>query len=78
LAKKVRGTASRTRVLESLEKEPSDFYTLLKKLDGKPDTLANELYNLLNAGYVTKTNNVFHLADRGREYLKVERGETRA
>ncbi len=71
----MRGMAFRTKVLESLEGEPSDFFTLLKKLDGRPDTLANELYNLLNAGYVTKTNNVFHLADRGREYLKVERGQ---
>jgi len=67
--------ALRTKVLESLEKEPSDFFTLLKKLDGKPDTLANELYNLLNAGYVVKRDNVFHLADRGKEYLKVERGK---
>jgi len=65
----------RTKVLESLEGEPSDFFTLLKKLDGRPDSLANELYNLLYAGYVTKTNNVFQLADRGREYLKVERGQ---
>jgi len=71
----VRGTALRTRVLESLEREPSDFFTLLKKLDDRPDTLANELYNLLNAGYVTKTNSIFHLADRGREYLEVERSK---
>ena len=68
--------ALRTKVLEYLERKPSDFFTLQKNLDFRSDKLANELNNLLNAGYVTKTNGLFCLTDRGREYLKVERAET--
>ena len=66
--------ALRTKVLEYLERNPSDFFTLEKNLDFRSDSLANELNNLLNAGYVTKINGLFYLTDRGREYLKVERG----
>ena len=65
--------ALRTKLLEYLERKPSDFFTLQKILDIRSDRLANELDNLLKAGYVTKSNAVFHLTDRGREYLKVER-----
>jgi len=66
----------RTKVLEYLERKPSDFFTLQRDLDFRSDKLANELNNLLNAGYVTKMNDLFYLTDRGREYLKVERSET--
>jgi len=66
----------RTKVLEYLERKPSDFSTLQRDLDFRSDKLANELNNLLNAGYVTKMNDLFYLTDRGREYLKVERSET--
>lgn len=68
--------ALRTKVLEYLERKPSDFFTLQRNLDFRSDNLANELNNLLNAGYVTKMNDLFYLTDRGREYLKVERSET--
>jgi len=66
----------RTKVLEYLERKPADFFTLQRDLDFRSDKLANELNNLLNAGYVTKMNDLFYLTDRGREYLKVERSET--
>ena len=66
----------RTKVLEYLERKPSDFFALQRDLDFRSDKLANELNNLLNAGYVTKMNDLFYLTDRGREYLKVERSET--
>ena len=66
--------ALRTKLLECLEREPSDFFALQKNLDIRSDRLASELDNLLKAGYVTKSNALFCLADRGREYLKVERG----
>jgi predicted transcriptional regulator len=65
--------ALRTKLLECLERRPSDFFTLQKILGTRSDRLANELDNSLKAGYVTKSNTVFHLTDRGREYLKVER-----
>ncbi len=65
--------ALRAKLLECLERKPSDFFTLQKILDIRPDRLANEIDSLLKAGYVTKSNTVFHLTDRGREYLKVER-----
>jgi len=68
--------ALRTRVLEYLEKKPSDFLTLSRNLDVEMNKLANELNNLLNAGYVTKANNVFYLTERGREYLEVEEPST--
>jgi len=63
-------------MLEYLERKPSDFFALQKNFDFRSDKLANELNNLLNGGYVTKMNGIFSLTDRGREYLKVERGET--
>jgi len=65
--------ALRTKLLECLEQKPSDFFGLQKILDVRLDRLATELDNLLKAGYITKSNTVFHLTDRGREYLKVER-----
>jgi len=65
--------ALRTKLLECLERKLSDFFTLQKILDMRSDRLANDLDNLLKADYVTKSNTVFHLTDRGREYLKVER-----
>ena len=68
--------ALRTKVLEYLERKHSDFFTLQRDLDFRSDKLANELNNSLNAGYVTKMNDLFYLTDRGREYLKVERSET--
>ncbi|HIE18191.1 TPA: hypothetical protein EYP75_00540 [Candidatus Bathyarchaeota archaeon] len=64
--------ALRTKVLKYLEKKPSDFLTLTKELDIHGDEVANELNNLLKAGYITKRNSNFYLTDRGREYLKVE------
>lgn len=67
--------ALRTRVLEYLELKPSDFATLLKNLDSRPDILATELYNLLEAGYVTRKKDLYYLTDRGKKYLKVEKGE---
>ena len=68
--------ALRTKLLECLEREPSDFFALQKILDIRPDRLADELSNLLRAGYITKSNALFCLTDRGREYLKVERAGT--
>jgi len=68
--------ALRTRVLEYLERKPSDFLTLSKELDIDISSLAKELDVLLKAGYVTKTDNLFRLTDRGREYLKVEKSGT--
>jgi len=69
--------ALRTRVLEYLEKKPLDFFALSKKLENiGVSELANELNNLLKAGYITKKNDLFHLTDRAREYLKVERSGT--
>jgi len=65
--------ALRTKVLEYLEQSPSDLFTLQKNLDLRLDRLANELSNLLNAGYITKANDLFYLSDRGREYLRAER-----
>ena len=67
--------ALRTRVLEYLEREPSDFPTLLRDLGSRPDILAAELYNLLQAGYIMRSADLYYLTDRGREYLKVERRE---
>jgi len=66
----------RTKVIEYLEKKPSDFITLSRNLKIDMEELANELNNLLNAGYVTKTNDIFYLTERGREYLKVEKSGT--
>jgi len=68
--------ALRTRVLKYLGKKPSDFLTLSRNLDVEMSELASELNNLLNAGYVTKANNVFYLTERGREYLEVEEPST--
>jgi len=68
--------ALRTKVLEYLQRNPSDFITLSRNLDIAMNELAEELNNLLEAGYVTKTNDVFHLTDRAREYLKVEESGT--
>jgi predicted transcriptional regulator len=65
--------ALRTKVLEYLEQSSSDLFTLQKDLDLGLDRLANELRNLLNAGYITKANDLFYLSDRGREYLRAER-----
>lgn len=67
--------ALRTRVLEYLEREPANFSTLLKDLGSRPDILAAELYNLLQAGYIIRSTDLYYLTDRGREYLKVERRE---
>ncbi len=63
-------------MLEYLERNPSDFITLRRRLDIETSKLANELNNLLNAGYVMKTNNIFYLTDRGKEYLKIEKSGT--
>jgi len=68
--------ALRTRVLEYLERKHSDFLTLSKELNIDISSLAKELDVLLKAGYVTKTDNLFRLTDRGREYLKVEKSGT--
>ena len=68
--------ALRTRVLKYLGKKPSNFLTLSRNLDVEMNELANELNNLLNAGYITKTNDIFYLTERGREYLKVEKPST--
>jgi DNA-binding HxlR family transcriptional regulator len=67
--------ALRTRVLEYLEREPSDFPTLLRDLGSMTDLLAAELYSLLQAGYVIRSVDLYYLTDRGREYLKIERRE---
>ena len=67
--------ALRTRMLEYLEREPSDFPTLLRDLDSRPDIMATELYNLLQAGYIIRSADLHYLTDRGREYLRVERRE---
>ncbi len=67
--------ALRTRVLEYLEREPSDFPALLRDLGSRTDMLAAELYNLLQAGYIIRRADLYYLTDRGREYLKVERRE---
>jgi len=66
----------RTKVLRYLEEKPLDFLTLTTKLDIRMDKMANELNNLVKAGYITKENDNFYLTDRGREYLKVEEPET--
>ena len=68
--------ALRTNVLEHLERKSSDFLILVRDLDADMNRLANELIKLLKAGYVTKTNGLFCITDRGREYLKVEKSET--
>ena len=68
--------ALRTKVLKYLQGNPSDFITLSRNLDTAINELAEELNNLLNAGYVTKKNDVFHLTDRAREYLKSEESGT--
>ena len=65
----------RTKVLEYLEQKPSDLLTISKDLNIEINELADELNNLLNAGYVTKTNDLFRLTDRSKDYLKVERSE---
>ena len=67
--------ALRTRVLEYLERKPSDFATLLRDMDSRTDLLAAELYSLLQAGYVKRSVDLYYLTDRGKEYLKVERRE---
>jgi len=68
--------ALRTKVLEHLEQNPLDFFTLTQKLGIGTGELAEELDNLLKAGYITKTNDHFCLTDRGKEYLKVEKSGT--
>jgi len=68
--------ALRAKVLKHLERKASDFYTLVRDLDADVTILARELNNLLNAGYVTKIDDLFYLTDRGREYLKVEESDT--
>ena len=68
--------ALRTKVLECLEQKSLDFFTLSRNLDISMRELSNELNNLLKAGYITKKNDLFHLTDRAREYLKVERSGT--
>ena len=65
----------RAKVLEYLEQNHLDFFALKKNFDVRLDNLASELNYLLEAGYVTKTNDLFILTDRGREYLKVERAK---
>ena len=64
-----------TRMLEYLEREPSDFLPLLGDPGSRPDILATELYNLLQAGYIIRSADLHYLTDRGREYLRVERRE---
>jgi len=66
----------RAKVLKYLERNPSDFITLSRNLDIETNELADEINNLLKAGYLTKANEVFHLTDRAREYLKIEESET--
>jgi len=68
--------ALRTKLLKCLERKSSDFFTLSGNLAVDMRELANELNNLLKAGYITKKNGLFYLTDRGREYLKVEKSET--
>ncbi len=67
--------ALRSRALEYLGREPSDFLPLLGDPGSRPDILATELCNLLQAGYIMRSADLHYLTDRGREYLKVERRE---
>lgn len=64
-------------VLTQLEQGSVDVWTLHKTLHKKLNVdfveLANELNILLEAGYITKTDDSFHLTERGRQYLDVEK-----
>jgi len=60
-------------VLTQLEQGSVDVLTLHKKLNVDFTELVNELNILLEAGYVTKTDDSFHLTERGRQYLEVEK-----
>jgi predicted transcriptional regulator len=66
--------ALRAKVLRYIERKPSDFPTLLNDLDFRLDILARELSNLLQAGYITMRKDIYYLTDRGRQYLKIEKG----
>jgi predicted transcriptional regulator len=60
-------------VLKQLEQGSVDVLTLRKKLIVDFIELVNELDLLLEAGYVTKTDDSFYLTERGRQYLEVEK-----
>ena len=60
-------------VLTQLEQGWMDVLTLHSKLSVDLVELANELDILLKAGYITKTDDSFHLTERGRQYLEVEK-----
>ena len=60
-------------VLTQLEQDSTDGLTLRRKLNVDLNELANELNTLLKAGYIIKTEDRFHLTERGRQYLKVEK-----
>jgi len=68
--------ALRTKILEYLKRKPSDFLTLNKDLDIVTSELADEINNLVKAGYITRKNDLFYITDRAKEYLKVEESET--
>jgi len=68
--------ALRTKILEYLKRKPSDFLTLNKDLDIATSELADEINNLVKAGYITRKNDLFYITDRAKEYLKVEESET--
>jgi predicted transcriptional regulator len=65
-------TDLRTITLKRLEQAPLDVFALREDLNVDFDQLAKELSILLEAGYILKTNSLFYLTDRGRQYLKVE------
>jgi predicted transcriptional regulator len=65
-------TDLRTMVLKRLEQEPLDVFALREDLNVDFDRLAKELSILLEADYISKTNSLFCLTDRGRQYLKDE------
>lgn len=67
-------TDLRTLVLKRLERDPMNVFALCKDLEVDFHTLAKELDMLLKTGYIEKIDHFFYLTDRGREYLKVERG----
>ena len=60
-------------VLTQLEQDSTDVLTLRRKLNVGLTELSNELNTLLQAGYIIKTEDIFHLTERGKQYLKVEK-----
>ena len=63
----------RKMVLTQLEQGSVDVWTLHKKLNVDFVELANELNILREAGYITKTDDSYHLTERGRQHLEVEK-----